>query len=396
MRVLQINATYKIGSTGKIVAGLSDIMANEGIENYVLCAYSNEINDNLYIMSKCRYPNNARLNILRMMITGLNGYFRKSDTQKDLEWIDSIKPDVIHIHNIHGDWINISLVFNYIKKRNLPVIWTFHDCWPFTGRCSYFDMCGCEKWKTQCQKCLNKSTYPTTLLFDFSKKMYKDKKRFFSGLNKAFIVTPSMWLGCYVKDSFLSNNKIITIHNGINTQKYTPGNCKHQNDERIILGVANSWAERKGLEDFIKLDKLINHDKYRIILVGLNEKQLKGLPNTIEGIKRTNSEDELIGLYQNAYVFVNPTYQDNYPTTNMEALACGTPVITYNTGGSPESIDKTVGLVIPQGDIEAIANSLDFISMIDRAECRRFAEKTHEKSICFREYIKLYREVLIG
>ena len=394
MRILQINATYKIGSTGKIMSDLDDVINQNGHDGYMLCAYSLVKKNNLYVMDSLPFPFNSKSNILRMRIFGLNGYAKRRVTRKAIEWIDRIKPDIIHLHNIHGDWINLPLLFEYLNNTDTRIVWTLHDCWPFTGRCSHFELCGCNKWKDKCYKCTNKRVYPITYFFDFSRKMHNDKKSWYGDWNKMAIVTPSFWLAEYVKESFLKNNRVLTIHNGINTSLYHNVKCSSSIikgiNKRIILGVASSWSFTKGFDDFIQLDKMINHEEYIIVLVGLNEKQMKLIPDSILGIKRTNNEKELVELYSSAFVFVNMTYQDNYPTTNMEALACGTPVITYNTGGSPESIGKN-GFVVEQGQIEEVWNivkKMDKKLIIPYSETSRF-----DKNVGYKAYLELYSQL---
>lgn len=395
MKVLQVNATFGIGSTGKIMSDLSKVITDKGFESYMLCAYSNVKQDNLYVMSKLPYPWNARLNILRMMLTGMNGQSFYNDTKKAIHWIEKINPDIMHIHNIHGDWINIEVLFEFIIQKNIPVLWTFHDCWPFTGRCSHFELAKCQKWKKQCFECKNLSVYPTTIYFDYSYEMYKQKKGLFSKIPQLSIVTPSKWLADYVKQSYFSCRSIDVIHNGIDIKKYKVIESVRNNkkNKKILLGVANSWSETKGLKDFYKLNEIIDHNKYEIMLVGLNDRQLNSLPKSIKGIKRTNSEAELIDLYNEAFVFINPTYQDNYPTTNLEAMSCGTPVITYNTGGCSESINNTTGFVVEQGDIEGLYRIVRSMANIDYIECSRVAKSYCDKNICFEAYIKKYNDI---
>lgn len=395
MKVLQINATYKLGSTGKIVSDLEDTMNTYGIENYVLCGYSHIKKENVYIVNNpLNLKQNGVFNILRMRLTGINGYRNCLQTRKAIKWIQKIKPDIVHIHNIHGDWINFHLIFQYLIKKDIKIIWTFHDCWPFTGRCSHFDLCRCEKWKTECKKCTNKNVYPITYFFDFSNKMFKKKKNIFTAINKMIIVTPSEWLASFVKESFFSKYPVKIIHNGIDTSVYSNKNNgvselipEEIKKKKIILGVANSWSYLKGLDDFIALNEIIDKNKYVIILVGLSEIQLKKIPNSIIGFKRTNNESELAELYSNSYVFLNLTYQDNYPTTNLESQSCGTVAITYNTGGSPESIvDKKC--VFKKGDFKGIYN---FIDSVDLKTISLLSNECMDKHFAFKQYIDLYK-----
>lgn len=335
MKIVQINSVPN-GSTGSIMMNIHRELSNQGHESYVVWGRGrNAENDHeIYMNDKL----GVYLHVLYSRLTGKHGFASKRATRKLLKRLDEIKPDIIHLHNIHGYYINIELLFNYLKKNNIKVVWTLHDCWSFTGHCSYFDMVKCEKWKTGCKNCPQKQSYPKSLI-DNSKWCYKKKKEIFNDANVT-LVTPSKWLAKLVKLSYLKDYDVKVINNGINTEifKPTPSNFREKynlQDKTIILGVANVWEERKGLNDFIELSKILD-DNFKIVLVGLNEKQLKEIPNNILGLTRTNGPKELAEIYTASDIFFNPTYEDNYPTVNIEAISCGTPVVTYNTGGSPE------------------------------------------------------------
>lgn len=393
MRIVQINGTMKIGSTGKIMYELNDVLEKNGHEGYMVSAYSTDTKlGNQYCTNSSHYDVPLKSNILISRITGVMGYRHKKDTIRLIEWIDNINPDIIHLHNIHGDWIHLKTLFKYLEKKDMPVVWTLHDCWSFTGRCSHFELCGCNKWESECHNCHNKKVYPVTYFFDFSKKMFRDKKKMFTSLKNLTLVTPSAWLKKYVEQSFLQNYDVNVIHNGINTEKYESLE-KPIYDKKIILGVASSWSSTKGFDDFLELDKKIDHSKYKIILVGLNNSQFSKIPSTIQGIKRTNNEQELINLYSSAYVFVNLTYQDNFPTTNIEALSCGTPVITYNTGGSPESVKPGTGFVVSKGDLDGVIEAIKKVDLLERSFCREMAIHYFDKKICYSKYLDLYETI---
>lgn len=402
MVIVQINQTYKIGSTGKIMYDLNQVIQTSGHESYMVAGYSNDTSpQNLYCANKKAAFFPIRKDQVIFRISGVNGYRYKKRTQKIIEWIDRKHPDIIHLHNIHGDWIHLQTLFDYIKRKHIPVVWTLHDCWAFTGRCSHFELCGCEKWKYECNKCTNKKVYPITYLFDWSRKMFLDKKQWFIKPKNMAIVTPSKWLAEYVRLSFLGKYPVKTIHNGIDTLLFKPLNTQSKyysnvGKKKIILGVASSWSPTKGFNDFLKLDKLIDHTKYIIVLVGLNAKQMKSIPPTIIGISRTNNQQELAELYSGADVFVNPTYQDNYPTTNLEAQCCGTPCITYNTGGSPESIFDANN-VIEKGNIRSLKERIIKVCTESEKPCIENSSLWHfSKTVCFDKYIELYTAILEG
>ena len=386
MKIVQINSTYNIGSTGKIMKDLNDVIVASGNESFMLCAYSKESCQNLYVMkSFFKYPINDYINTMFPRITGLNGYGHKKSTKLAIQWLDSIKPDVIHLHNIHGDWINIRMLFDYIQTNKVKLVWTLHDCWAFTGRCSHFELFGCNRWKEECGHCQNKRVYPFVYFFDFSKKMLLDKKKWYGDLSNITLVTPSNWLKKYVEMSFLNKNKIVTIHNGIDTSIYRKTEDNYFSflgNKKILLGVSNSWSKTKGLNDFIKLDSIIDHSTYQIVLIGLNKRQIRKIPKSIYGMRRTTDQQELAKCYSSAHAFINPTYQDNYPTTNLEAQSCLTRCYTYNTGGCPESVDSAH--VFEKGDIEGIYKS------IVRNENVQHIVVEFDKQKLFCEYLKIY------
>lgn len=401
MRIVQINLTYAIGSTGHIMADLSKVIESSGNESYMVCGYSNQKRVNhLHIMQTLPTIWDLRKDILISRLTGRMGYNSQRETKKMLQWLDTIQPDIVHLHNIHGNYIHLKMLFGYLKEHNIRVVWTLHDCWSFTGRCSHFELHGCDQWKTGCQHCTQKDIYPITYFFDFSKSMWKHKKEMFTGLDHVHLVTPSVWLKKYVDQSYLSKYKCSVINNGINLNTFYPcAKRSHyvENDTRkVILGVTSSWTERKGLYDFYKLDTMIDHTKYRIVLVGLNDRQMKQLPESILGIRRTNNVQELVELYSSADVYVNPTYQDNYPTVNLEAAACGTPVVTYRTGGSPESVPAEVGVVVERGDIEQLYSSImQILSEEKDAEAISAYAKSHfDKNKKYEEYLECYYQLM--
>ena len=345
MKIVQIN-TFSNKSTGTIMMNIHKRLLSEGIESYVVWGRGRKAKDDTEI-----YMNDKMgiyTHVIHTRLTDKTGSYSKKSTRKLIEKLEQIKPDLIHLHNIHGYYINIEMLFNYIRKNNIRVVWTLHDCWAFTGHCPHFELIGCNKWKEECYNCLQKNIYPKSIL-DNSKWNYQKKKELFTGLDIT-IVTPSKWLAELVKKSFLKEYEVKVINNGINTDifKHRESDFKRKfdiEDKKIILGIASEWTKEKGFYDFINLSKIVD-ETVQIVLVGLNKKQMKQIPSNIIGIERTENAEQLAEIYSVADIYFNPTYADNYPTTNLEALACGTPVITYNTGGSPECINGTNGIVI--------------------------------------------------
>ena len=357
MRVLFINSVCGIRSTGRIVTDLADELIASG--NECMIAYGRETVPDKYknISYRIGTDSSVKLNALKARIFDSDGFDAKKETKDFIKWANNYNPDMLWIHNLHGYYINIDLLFNWIKSRpQMKVKWTLHDCWSFTGHCSYFSMAKCNKWKTHCEKCVQKKEYPTSLLKDNSFNNFEIKKQAFTGVNDMTLITPSKWLAGLVKESYLQEYNVEVRYNTIDTDVFKPTASdfrKEYNliDKKIILGVASAWHERKGLKDFIELDKILD-ESYSIVLVGLEEKQKKNLSNRFVVISKTNNTKELAEIYTAADVFLNLTYEDNYPTVNLEALACNTPCITYRTGGSVESV--TPDFVVEQGDIKGL------------------------------------------
>lgn len=400
MRILQINTVVNSGSTGRIAEDIGQVLMSYGHKSYI--AYGRGNRPSTSNLIKIGNTFDVLLHGFYTAIFDRQGFGSKKATQKLLIEIDRINPDVVGLHNIHGYYLNIEVLFKFLAERKIPIVWTLHDCWAFTGHCAFFDSISCEKWKTQCEKCPKTRSYPSSYLIDNSKNNYLDKKRIFNLIKNGTIITPSNWLKNLVEESFL-NYPVLKIHNGIDLKVFKQivdvdkVKLKYQiSDAKVVLGVASIWDTRKGLDDFIELQKR-NTGNFQIVLVGLSNKQLKSLPQGIIGIKRTENTTELATLYSIATVFVNPTYQDNFPTTNIEALACGTPVITYKTGGSPEAIDEITGRIVAKGDLVSLKNTIDEVISIGKNHfslaCRKRAVEMFNKEDRFLDYLKVYEEI---
>ena len=345
MKIVQINS-FSNGSTGKIMMSIHKELLNQGHDSYVVWGRGRkgENEHEIFLNDKIGVYRHA----LSSRLTGKTGFYSKKSTKKLLKKLDEIKPDVVHLHNIHGYYINIEMLFNYLKKNNIRVIWTLHDCWAFTGQCPHFTAAKCDKWKTECKKCPMIHEYPRAFK-DNSNWNYKKKKELFNGLNMT-IVTPSKWLANLVKESYLKDYQVKVINNGVDTNifKPTPSDFRKKynlEDKKIILGVASVWTEKKGFNDFIELAKLLD-DNYRIVLVGVNKKQMKKLPNNIIGITRTENQKELAGLYSTADVFFNPSIEESFGLTTIESMYCNTPVIVRNSTALPEIIATENGIIL--------------------------------------------------
>lgn len=398
MRIIQINTFCGMGSTGRIATDLYKSLENEGNDCFI-CYGRGETPTGINA-----YRINSKMDVyhhaLMTRITGKTGFYSANATKELIRKIDRYNPDVIHLHNIHGYYININLLFKYIKKAKKPVVWTLHDCWTFTGHCSHFDYIGCDKWKTGCYHCPQKNEYPKSILTDNSKWNYKQKKKLFTMIDNMVIVTPSKWLANLVKMSFLNKCKISIINNGIDPEVFKPCNSNFREkynlqDKFIILGVANVWNRRKGLASFVELSKRLD-DKYKVVLVGLTSKQISALPENILKLAKTNSVGELAELYTMADVYVNPTLEDNFPTTNLEALSCGTPIITYATGGSSEALDKSCGISVGKGNLKALIGAINKMaqSKPSTTDCTKRAMLYDKKNMC-EGYLNIYSLVRV-
>lgn len=363
MRILFINCVCGVGSTGRIVTDLMQQAKNHGHTVKVACSTVEPIlgvepEEVFVVGSKLDYYAH---NILSR-ITDHEGLFSKLATKKLIKQIRDYDPDVVHLHNLHGHWINYELLFGYLAKEKKKVIWTLHDCWAFTGHCSHFSTLKCEQWKTHCSYCKGLKSYPMCYGKGDVSRNFDRKKAAFTSIKDLTIVTPSEWLAGLVRKSFLYSSNVKVIHNKIDMTIFKPTESGFRKkygieNSTVILGVSNVWSREKGFNDFLKLRELLD-DRFSLVMVGLTQNQLSVIPDGIIGIQRTHSVSELAEIYAAADVFLNLTYQDNYPTVNLEAIACGTPVISYKTGGSCEAFDEKSGIVIEQGAVEEIPHAI--------------------------------------
>lgn len=396
MKLLQINVTANWGSTGKIAENIGQLAIANGWESYI--AYGRGKPQSNSRLIRIGNDWDMRFHVLQTRFFDNHGLTSKKATNKLIDKIKLINPDVIHLHNLHGYYLNYPLLFEYLRRWGGPVVWTLHDVWPITGHCAFLGTDECEKWKSGCGNCNRYNTYPISLIRDRSHNNFLAKQRAFQGLPNLTLVPVSNWLSDLLKESILSDYPIRVIHNGIDTGVFYPHSSISPHTP-YILGVANIWESRKGLDDFIKLRKILPKE-IGIKLVGLTDVQIQKLPPNIIGIKRTQSIDELSVLYNNALAYVNPTWDDNFPTTNLEALSCGTPVITYNTGGSVEAINSDTGIIVNKGDIVELKNAVLEFHKKDRMHikllCRYRAITMFRKEERFKEYFELYDSISNG
>jgi putative colanic acid biosynthesis glycosyltransferase len=398
LKILHIN-TCNFGSTGNIMLNISNAAEECGYYSWVAYADSRTNRkkniDNSLIIGNILERN---LHLKLAYYTGFNGCFSILGTKRFLRKVDRIKPDIIHLHNLHNCYINLKMLFDYIKERDITVVWTLHDCWAFTGQCPHFSMIGCEKWKTGCFDCPQYKEYPASII-DQTKRMYVLKKEWFTGVKNLTIVTPSQWLAGRVKESFLGCYPTKVINNGIDLKIYKPtqSNFRERNkmhNNIILLGVASEWSKSKGIDTFIELSKKMP-ENYKVVLVGLTDELIKSLPSNILKLPRTNNPKELAEIYSAADFFINPSLEETMGLVTVEALACGTPAVVSNSTAVPEMIGPECGVVVSKN------NTNDFIETIKglniefiQDDCLAWAKKFDMK-IKFDEYINVYKSVLV-
>lgn len=366
LKIASVNMTEK-GSTGTIMREITELANQKGMQAMAFSTQTyaakrptktNILNHQYYGW----YAENTLHTILGKL-TGYNGLFSYFGTKQLLAKFKKMKPDIIHLHNLHNFCIHLPLLFRYIKKYHIAVVWTLHDCWAFTGHCPHFVMAKCDRWQTGCHHCSQYQKYPKTYV-DRAARLYKLKQKWFNGVENMTLVTPSQWLADLVGQSFLKDYPVKVINNGIDLSVFQPTQSNFREkygipeQKKILLGVAFDWGRRKGIDVIEELSRRLDSEQYQIVLVGTNDDVDKCLPKNIISIHRTHSQKELAEIYTAADLLVNPTREDNYPTVNMEALACGTPVLTFRTGGSPEMLDKTCGSVVPYDDIDAMEKEI--------------------------------------
>lgn len=353
MRILQVNSVCGVGSTGRIATDIHHELIENGHASMIAFGRNEPKNcDNVY-----------RIGLMKDILAGVfmtrvfdqHGTTGKQATREFCAMIDAYQPDLVHLHNIHGYYLNIGMLMRYLKYKNIPVVWTLHDCWSFTGHCAYFDSPKCDRWKDACGNCPRLHDYPESWLMDHSRQNLQMKKELFSGFKNLTIITPSHWLENLVNQSFLGAYPIEVIENGIDLTKFNPTDSDLRKqygliDKRVYISVAMVWDRRKGLDDLISISHQLD-DNEQLILIGLTKQQIAKLPSNIIGIKRTNSVEELAAFYSIADVTLVPSYEDNYPTVVLESLACCTPVVAYHTGGIPEMGVEPYVCLTDKGDI---------------------------------------------
>lgn len=396
MKVYQVNVVCG-GSTGRIAVDLSKLIQRDG--GICRIAFGRGKVPEGVNSIKISDKSDLYWHAVMTRITDKHGLYSRRATRKLIKDIQLFEPDIIHLHNIHGYYVNYEMLFEFLAKYGRPVVWTLHDCWAFTGHCAHYDSISCMKWKTECDICPNFASYPAAWNGKQTRDNYLKKKYVFCQLEEMTLVTPSKWLSQQLQQSFLKSYPRKIFYNGIDLDVFHPVESDIRrrigaSDKILLLGVASVWTRNKGLDDLCKLSVMLD-DRYLICLVGLTRRQCVQLPGGVIGIEKTSDVLELAKYYSAADVFLNLTYEDTLPTTNIEALACGTPVITYDAGGSPEMLSENCGIVVPKGDVDSVKEALKqrFWEEPDcLVQCRTQAEQ-FDKEICYTKYVSLYRNI---
>lgn len=399
MKILQIASTVNVGSTGRIAEQIGQkVIQNSGESTIAYGRYEGSSKSNKIKIGN-KFEQAQHLILTR--IFDKHGFGSVKGTNIFIEKIKVLNPDIIHLHNLHGYYINVEILFNYLITSKKPVIWTLHDCWAYTGHCCHYTRFECEKWKTQCYKCPLSNYYPQSLFIDNSFVNYRLKRELFTSVEDLTLVPVSDWLANELSHSFLKSKRIYPIHNGVDTNKFQytdPSSLieKHQLwGKKIILGVANPWSDLKGLKDFIALSYLAEED-HQIILIGLTENQIKDLPKNIIGITRLSDPKDLAKYYSLADVFVNPSIAESFGLVTIEAMACGTPVVGYNVTATPELVKPGTGYIVKKGDIQSLFDKISLIfkngKLNYQENCRSNVLNFYDIEKQFDKYIKLYLE----
>ena len=398
MKLLQLNPVVRQNtSTGRIMREIGELAMASGWESHI--AYSGG-RDGVPPHTSQLLPVGNKWDVAAHAVAtrlfDAHGLASRQATRRFIRQVERLDPDIVHIHNVHGYWLNYPLLFDYLRQCGKPVVWTVHDCWLYTGHCYYYTFARCEKWRTGCGCCPQKRAFPASWLFDRSAANWRDKHAAFASLPKLTLVPVSDWIRQEMASSFLAEQSFRVIHNGIDLQVFTP-DAAEKSRETVYLAVASIWLEEKGFPDLVRLAERLRDDE-RLILVGwLRDTQKRRLPARVQVVERTENVRSLAALYAQASVLLNPTWQDNYPTVNLEAIACGTPVVTYRTGGSVEAVMADTGRVVPRGDVAAMLEAARAWAAADRsrtaARCRAYAEVHFDKESCYRQYITLYENL---
>ena len=398
MKVFEINTVCGTGSTGRIAVDLAKMLEEHGD----LCCIAFSRGSAPKDVDTYLFGNKAEIYWHGIMtrITDRHGMYSKGATRQLIEKIKEYKPDLIHLHNVHGYYLNIELLFDFLKDYGKPVVWTLHDCWTYTGHCSHYTCVECNKWQSECYSCPLKGDYPGSLILDNSTANYRTKKKLFTAVSNMHLVTPSEWLKQEVEKSFFKDIPCTAIPNGIEIEKftYTESNLREKlglQNKKVILGVANVWTKQKGFEDFIQLSQILD-ESYKLVMIGVDEKRKKLLPSNILALERTKNIEELIEYYSMSDIYFNSSIEETMGMTTGEAICCGVPVVAYRSTAIPESVGEGCGIVLEPHDTEGVARAFEQILAEKEkyhAACMAYRSR-FDKKIANAAYYKLYQSML--
>ena len=399
MRVFQLNTFCGVKSTGRIALEIAKLVRKDGgdcLIGYGVPELSADAEPYAYRVGS---PFGRKIHAVMRKLLDAEGYGSYFATRALIRKMKAFQPELVHFHNLHGCYLHLPTLFSYLKKANIPVVWTLHDCWPFTGHCAYFDYSGCEHWKTGCHHCPQQKSYPVCIGLDGSRRNYADKKKWFRKIENLTFVAPCEWMLKPLKASYMGRYPAKVILNGVNLEVFKPIQSDlreryHLENVKVCLAVAAEWDARKGLRYLVEAAQKMG-ESYHFVVIGLEESQIENLPANMIGLQRTANTQELAAWYTTADCLVNPTLEDNMPMVNLEALACGTPVAVFETGGCPEAVDENCGIVVPQGDVEALCESIKVLASTkaERTEACLKRAQHFDCALTFQAYLDLYKEL---
>ena len=397
MKVVQINAIYGAKSTGVIMKDIHEMLLKDGQDSYVVAPLFAEETKNSYKIGNIL---DYKIHALLTRITGKQAYYSCCSTRKLIKYLDEIQPDIIHFHNLHGNYINLNMLMKYIHRKNISLVITMHDCWFFTGKCFHYVEEGCQKWQNGCFECPRKRKDVPNWFLDHSKKVYSDKKKYIQQIEDVTIVGPSQWICDEANKTFMKEKNICCIYNGVDKGVFKEGTQNYKKENRlenkfIILGMANKWLHPKNktlvqtIIDNLKEDDLI-------ILLGVEAKDVPFETSKIKTIPYIEDRRKLADIYDSADVFVNLTLADTFPTVNMEAICCGTPVVTHDVGGCIETIEEETGVLVSIGDTPGVLDAIDKIREVSYDKCASIGNEKFSKEANYQKYIQLYYQIEDG
>ena len=397
MKILQINANYGLGSTGLIMRDIGDAIVDSGHEAYYAFQKCSEVPLNAYIIGNTL---DWKLHAILCRIFGRQGFYSKSSTKKFLKYLEQIRPDIVHVHNLHSNYIHIELLFNYLAEHDIATVITMHDCWYFTGKCFHYIDCGCERFKSGCGKCIKKSAPPVSIIRDTSAKDWKVKNEVLHRIRRLAIVGCSNWTAKEAQKSFLGDCTISCIYNGVDTTIFSPkqNNLREKlglsNQAFIVMGMANKWMQECNVGI---ISKIMSIKGVTLMIVGCTEtqkQQLRIVDDHVISVGFIRSREELATYYNAADVFINLTHADTLPTVNMEAICCGTPVVTYNSSGSPELVPIGMGIVVEENDQEGIIQAVKKLQKQTVSIDNTLAKAMYNKNDNYYKYLDVYQSLL--